>query len=126
MQKLTKLSVFLKCGLVEDLVKSRKLSPETTDKGKGIRKFVILIKDIKNKFIHSFKIIPNLTFAHRLAVIPVGIAGVDTLNRARTLLHDKAWGAGEGNSGAQLICDVTAAEISMGHVGLPAVFIIES
>lgn len=55
----------------------------------------------------------------------MGIAGVDTLNRPRALFHDEAWRAGEGNGGAQLICDVTAAEISVGHVGLPAVFIIE-
>lgn len=65
------------------------------------------------------------TSAHRLAIVPVGIAGVDTLDGPWTLLHDEAWRAGEGHSGAQLICDVTAAEISMGHVGLPAVFVIE-
>lgn len=67
----------------------------------------------------------NRTSAHGLAVIPVGIAGVDALNRPRALFHDEAWGAGEGNSGAQLIRDVTAAEVSMRHVGLPAVLIIE-
>lgn len=75
---------------------------------------------------HSQNSTLKVTSAHRLTVIPVGVAGVDTLNRPRTLLHDKSRGAGEGNSGAQLICDVTAAKISMGHVGLPAVFIIES
>lgn len=56
----------------------------------------------------------------------MGIAGVDALDRPRALFHDKAWGAGEGDSGAQLIRDVTAAEVPMGHVGLPAVLIIES
>lgn len=66
------------------------------------------------------------TSAHRLAVIPVGIAGVDALNRPRYLFHDESWGAGEGNSGAQLICDVTAAEVSMGHVWLPTVLIVKS
>lgn len=68
----------------------------------------------------------NRTSAHGLAVIPVRIAGVDALNRPRALFHDEAWGAGEGNSGAQLIRDVTAAEVSMGHVRLPAVLIVES
>lgn len=67
----------------------------------------------------------KVTSAHRLTVIPVGIAGIDTLNCGWTLLHDKAWRAGESNSGAQLICDITAAKISMGHEGFPAVFIIK-
>lgn len=66
-----------------------------------------------------------VTSAHRLTVVPVRIAGVDALNRPWPLLHDKAWRAAEGNSGAQLIGDVAAAKVPMGHVGLPAVFIIE-
>lgn len=70
--------------------------------------------------------VPRRTFAHRFTVIPVGVAGIDTLNRPRALLHDEARGAGEGNRGAQLVRDVTAAEIAMRHVRLPAVFVIES
>lgn len=73
-----------------------------------------------------FSSILKLTSAHRFAVIPVGIAGVDALNRPRALFHDEAWRAGEGDGSAQLICYVTAAEIAVGHVGLPAVFIVES
>lgn len=42
------------------------------------------------------------------------------------MFHDKAWRTGEGDGGSQLIRDVTAAEVSMRHVGLPAVLIIES
>lgn len=69
--------------------------------------------------------VPPLTSAHGLAVVPVGVAGVHALDRPQTLLHDEAWRAGEGDGGAQLIRDVAAAEISMGHVGLPAVLVIK-
>lgn len=68
----------------------------------------------------------KVTFAHRLTVIPVGIAGVDALNCAWTLLHNESRGAGKCDNGPQLIGDVTAAKIPMGHVGLPAVFVVES
>lgn len=68
----------------------------------------------------------KVTFAHRLAVVPVGITGVDALNCSWTLFHNESRGAGERDSGAQLIREVAAAEIPMGHVGLPAVLVIES
>lgn len=66
------------------------------------------------------------TSAYGLSVIPVGVAGIDALNCPRTLFYDKSRRAHEGNGGAQLICDITAAKIPMRHVGLPAVFVIKS
>lgn len=66
-----------------------------------------------------------VTSAHWLAVIPARVAGVDALDGPRPLLHDEARGAAEGDGGAQLIGDVAAAEIPVGDVRLPAVFIIE-
>lgn len=68
----------------------------------------------------------KVTFAHGLAVVPVGIAGIDALNCAWTLFHNKSRGTGKRDSGAQLIRDVTAAKIPVGHVGLPAVFVVKS
>lgn len=68
----------------------------------------------------------KVTFAHGLAVVPMGIARIDALNCACTLFHNKSRGAGKCDSGAQLIRDVTAAKIPVGHVGLPAVFIVKS
>lgn len=68
----------------------------------------------------------KVTFAHRLGVVPVGIAGVDALNCAWTLFHNVSRAAGKCDNGAQLIRDVTAAKIPMGHVGLPAVLVVES
>lgn len=65
------------------------------------------------------------TSAYGLSVIPVRVAGINTLNCPRTLFYDKSRRTHEGNGGAQLICDITAAKIPMRHVGLPAVFIIK-
>lgn len=56
----------------------------------------------------------------------MGIAGVNAFDGSWALLHDEAWRAAEGDYGAQLIWDVTAAEVSMRHVGLPTMLIVKS
>lgn len=82
--------------------------------------------DIKQNFSPCQITTANfVTSAHWLAVIPARVAGVDALNGPWALLHDEAWGAAKGDGGAQLIGDVAAAEIPVGDVRLPAVFVIE-
>lgn len=95
------------------------------NRGKGNYPIIVVCKDGGTKPAGRTKA-TRVTFAHGLAVVPVGIAGVDALNCARTLFHNKSRGAGKRDNGAQLIRDVTATKIPVGHVGLPAVFIVKS
>lgn len=97
----------------------------TDNRGKGNYLLISICKDCGMNRAARTKVM-KVTFAHGLTVVPVGIAGVDALNYARTLFHNKSRGAGKRDSGAQLIRDVTAAKIPVGHVGLPAVFVVES
>lgn len=77
---------------------------------------------LRTHYHNEMVVFNSITFTHRLTLIPVWIAWVHTLNDPGALLHDKAWGAGEGDCGAQRKGDVTAAEIPMGQVGLITVF----